>query len=441
MVDRIGEPLHGLDDAALARWAREHPGPATALASRSVAALGHAGGAHARALRRFAAAVSGLHPENRRADVLRVRQAFDELPAEAREAATVRFPGVVGPLNGVPFRYRIRANRIVAVAALHTLEHRAAHEARRERAEVRHAIVRFFGRVREALEPRPVTVRRRDLSRMLPGFRHAVEHQDPPLQLLLASTSGAGRFIAVDGEIGPTTRSVTVFVPGTTTDGNALQSNMMRLRSIDGRDAEPTRRAGVYWGGAEFPRLLVDNAFSRFDIGLRDRLAAFDAALDLETASSGAEQIYVGHSFGGSAIGSAEALGHDLTADVVVYAGAPGAGFGIRGPQDTANPSARRYALVATGDLNPAAGHLFFGRTMGAAPLSAMGVTRLSTGFLDHARREHRLRNHDDYFVPGSTSAQNLRAIALGLPVLPWLGGGLSDARLAARIDEADLPW
>gem|GEM_PF-2526193 len=432
--------LAALDAAGLNHWARSHVGAATVLAARSVARMGRERGPHGRALRRFASSISGLRADARRADVLAVRQAFDALPAAARELVTVAYPGVVGPLNGVPFEYRVRANQLVVVAALHTLQRRERIEARRQRAEGRNRVTRWAGRLRAWAEPSSVRARRRDLGRMVAGFRHAVEHQEPPLRLLVASTAGAGRVVALDGVIGEGTRSVTVFVPGTTTDANSLQANMERLRAVDGSDADPVAHTGVYWEGAEFPRTLVDNAAPRFAIGLRDLLAAFDAALDLETAVSGARQIYVGHSFGGAAIGSAEALGHDLTADAVVYAGAPGAGYGIRGPQDTANPFARRYALVAQGDLNPAAGHFFFGRTMGAAPLTAMGVTRLSTGFLDHAGRTGRLHNHDDYFRPGSTSALNIRAVALAHPVLEWQGSGLTDAELAAHIDAAGVP-
>lgn len=439
-----GEPseLVALSDVGLKDWARAHPDDAVRLAGRGERAISRLSPMHP--ARVFHDAVAGLRPGSDRADVRAVSSAWHGLSAADRALLTVEYPGLIGPLNGVPFEARSRANHIVVVAALRLLEQRARVEGRRAAGENRNALTRLGGRVRALMEPPYVRERRRDLARMLPGFRHAVEHATPHRRLLLASTAGRGRFVVIDGEISADTRSVTVFVPGTFTDANSLRANMDRLSAVDGRDVQPDARVGVYWAGGDFPSHLMENGSARYALGLRPSLAAFDAALDLEVEMAGAvesKQVYIGHSFGAAAIGAAESRGEGLTADVVVYAGAPGAGFGITGPQDTVNQDAPRYALVADGDLSPAAGHALFGKVMGAAPLSAMRVQRLSTGFLDHAGRRGRLRDHDDYLLPGSTSALNIRAVVLGLPVLPWLGKGGSDEELAAKIDAAEVPW
>jgi len=429
-----------LGDEELAAWAQENLAATAGWCSRGLDELAAQGEAQAA----FVGAVRELHPDTRRPDVALVAAAWRALPRAVAREITVAFPAVVGPLNGIPFAARVRATSLLAAVELAGLEERARVEGRRGAGENRNALTRLGGRLRALFEPHAVRERRRNLSLMLPGFRYAVRDAHPRVRLLQASTLGRGRFVALDGEITGHTRSVAVLVPGTFTDGGSLANGLQRVAGIDGHEEAPATAVGIYWAGGDFPRELLENGDPEFAERMRGPLAAFDAALDLELREAGAgeaRETYVGHSFGAAAIGSAEALDYGLTADAVVYVGAPGAGFGISSPVDTVNPDAARYALVAKGDLTPVAGHLLFARAMGAAPLEAMGVRRLSTGFLDHASRSARLHNHDDYLRPGSTSALNIRAVVLGKRVLPWLGGVDSDEELAAKIDKADVGW
>ena len=59
---------------------------------------------------------------------------------------------------------------------------------------------------------------------------------------------------------------------------------------------------------------------------------------------------YVGHSYGGSILGTAEALG--LTADRTLYVAAAGAGFGVERPDDwhNRNPHVLRFSMTAPTD-------------------------------------------------------------------------------------------
>ena len=94
---------------------------------------------------------------------------------------------------------------------------------------------------------------------------------------------------------------------------------------------------------------------------------------------------YIGHSYGGSILGTAEALG--LTADRTLYVAAAGAGVGVDDPSDwhNRNPDVLRFSMTAPGDLIEAgAGHP--GGPHGADPDEMPGVIHLATGDYDDGR-------------------------------------------------------
>lgn len=432
----MGE-LTSLDDAGLREWARDHGGDAAELSLASM--LGAPGAAG-----EFAAALRHLQPSRRREDVATVAALWGQVPPLRRAEWAVRYPGVIGPLNGADFPSRERANVLVAAGLLHRLTAELAEAEERG----------FLATWRRG--PR-AGFRVGHLRRQLNGLREAVVRGTPgsgaePWQLLFVSDEADGQFVMLSGDLSAATRSIAVLVPGTLTYGNHLGMNVRRLADVDGRDECPDTAVGIYWQGTEFPRFVTDNADQRFNGAARERLSAFDAALDLEAqrvaavGAAPAPQTYVGHSYGASAIGSAEAVGEGLTLDRLVYVGAPGTGYQVDVPADTVNPDADRYALVAPVDVTPWMGGLLYGRTMGGDPVREMGAVRLETGFLDHARRRDRLVRHNDYLRGGSTSALNIRAVVLGrrtLPAVvgrPWPWGRISDRRLARRIDGLRLP-
>lgn len=433
-----------LSDDELRIWAREHPAECEELLGRDARTMSCSDDPVAAAL---GAALLSLTPDRLRADVFIAAAAWDAVPADRRRALALRYPAVVGPLNGAGFSERVSANRLVAAGLLRRLQLQAAQVPgpetlwRRIKWQPLERTRRFVWglRVGEQLA---------GVQRQTDGFHWAVHSPDAP-GLLYASSEADGRIVAISGEVGARTRTVAVFVPGTLTDGNSLFVNMIRLASIDGRSESPGSAVGVYWQGTEFPRFITDNANTRYNQGARERLSAFDAALDVECARHVAGRVmqtYVGHSYGASAIGSAESRAEGLTLDRMVYAGAPGTGFRVDVPQDTVNPDAERYALIAPVDWKPLVGGLLYGRALGGDPVREMGAQLLETGFLEHEARRGRLLNHNDYLLNGSTAALNIRAVVLGrrtLPAVlrrPWPWGRMSDRRLRRRIDGLGWP-
>ena len=433
-----------LNDDELRRWAREHAAQCEELLGRDVRTMSCSDDPVAAA---FGTALLLLTPDRLRADVFLAASAWDAVPADRRRALALEYPAVVGPLNGAGFAERVGANRLLAAGLLRRLERQASAVPgpkplwRRISWQPMESARRFVWGMRVGEQVAGV-------QRQLDGFRWAVQSPDAP-GLLHASTEADGRFVAVSGEVGPGTRTVAVFVPGTLTYGNHLSMNMSRLSNIDGRSEAPGSAVGVYWQGIEFPRFITDNANARYNQDARERLSAFDAALDVECARHVAGRVmqtYIGHSYGASAIGSAESTAEGLTLDRMVYAGAPGTGFRVDVPQDTVNPDAERYALIAPVDWKPLVGGLLYGRAMGGDPIREMGAQLLETGFLEHAARRGRLLKHNDYLLGGSTAALNIRAVVLGrrtLPAVlrrPWPWGRMSDRRLRRRIDGLGWP-
>jgi pimeloyl-ACP methyl ester carboxylesterase len=124
---------------------------------------------------------------------------------------------------------------------------------------------------------------------------------------------------------------------------------------------------------------------------------------------------YVGHSYGGSILGTAEAMG--LTADRTVYVEAAGAGVGVNDPGDwhNENPYVMRFSMTAPGDwiellqgmpLNP----------HGADPDEMAGVIRLATGHYDDGRAMAGPDTHSDVLNEPSTAWRNILAVMTGQP-------------------------
>jgi len=88
---------------------------------------------------------------------------------------------------------------------------------------------------------------------------------------------------------------------------------------------------------------------------------------------------YIGHSYGGSILGTAERFG--LTADRVIYAEAAGAGVGVHAPTDwhNRNPAVLRFSITAPGDLIGLVQGVPFG-PHGADPDRMPGVIPLAAG-------------------------------------------------------------
>lgn len=295
-------------------------------------------------------------------------------------------PGLIGNLDGVPFPVRIEANAV----------------------NVRRALAA------EVAAGRGDGDRARDLRGLL-GAR-----------LIAFDPAGNGRYIEQIGELTGPVPGVGVLVPGTGAGPHTAAANARRARALADRSGAPVF---VYADGdfpqqvapppgpgaaARLPGSAIDPRPARA-IG-RD-LAGFGAALDLEVAGTvpGAPVAYIGHSYGGTIVGTAEQYG--LRADAVVFASGSGTGA-ADGPWHDPNPAVRRYSMTPPGD--PIHWAQRFGGLHGADPDTAPGVTRLDTGHYGQGNGHHGelvagVGAHGGYLDdPDSTAFGNLVAVLSG---------------------------
>ena len=306
-------------------------------------------------------------------------------------------PATIGNLYGLPFADRITANRIGIQRAL---------EAERGRLGTWRGNPQRVEQLASLLRP-------------VPG----VDGRPTLRKFLAFDNRGAGRYIEQVGALAPDSAGVGVLVPGT--GSNLANSDDQRRRAL-----ELARRSGapvlVYSDGYVPQRVLpesrsfrdadpvkgtaMDGAPARV---LGRRLAAFGRDLDAEVAAGapGARTTYIGHSYGGSVVGTAEQYG--LRADNVVFASSAGTGAGD-GPWCDPNPGVRRYSMTAPGD--PIHWAQRFGASVhGGDPDVAPGVQRLDTGFDSQGHLIEGKDGHSSYFDdPGSTAFGNLVAVLSG---------------------------
>jgi hypothetical protein len=271
-----------------------------------------------------------------------------------------------------------------------------------------------------------------------------------PHQLLAFDPRGDGQVVELLGDA-RTARRLTVFVPGTGSDLERYPGSLRRMTRFAAADPS---LAVVLWQGADFP----DQPFDDGTLPLREhvlaaayrdaadvagpRLAAEVAGLRIALPGPACDLTVVGHSYGGSVVGSAEA--HGMRADRVVhvasagtYTAHPVAEPGVEHFSMTAyddpirlaqghdlDDTASRWKAVTPWPLHPAAplvqdaAKLVAGDPSqvghGADPDLAPGVVRLDTGRYDTGRLVH---GHSDMFTPGSTAFRNLLAVMTGRPV------------------------
>ncbi|MDL9938531.1 alpha/beta hydrolase [Gordonia sp. ABSL1-1] len=315
--------------------------------------------------------LAGMRPDQRRTVLAQMS------PADIRRMIQAD-PRIMGNLDGVPFEHRATANEINIRNAI--VEEIRAGRGTGERAQ----------KLRELLTQQPDPWTSDD-----PHGDHTSERRF----IAFASTPN-GRFVEMIGNLEPGVRNATVYVPGTGTNLNSSDSNRRSAFEL----ARQTHGPVLLYADGDLPqRLAFDNlggtiAWSlldpfhandhaiddlrgsavdpRFAREMAPRLVAFGHELDAEIAAHapGATTTFIGHSYGGSIVGSAEQLG--LRADNVIYASSAGTGV-YDGPW--VNPDAHRYSLTYPGDpiqyfqSIPENPH-------GDDPDSAPGVTRLDTG-------------------------------------------------------------
>lgn len=306
------------------------------------------------------------------------RKLLSRMSTDDRRRLAQADPHAIGNMDGVDFDLRADANEMSIRAAL-------ADEFRAGRGGIGH---RRADRLRAFLAHRTDPVTGRDVERRFVAFDDA----------------GHGRLIEMIGSFTSQTRHATVLVPGTRSNLNDSQKDSDAAWQLARRTGGPVflymdgelpqevgfeglPRALALSAGSPLVTLgpsvvasLADTAVEpRFARDMAPRLVGFGKELDIEIAcrAPGASTTFIGHSYGGSIVGSAEQLG--LRADNVIYASSAGTGV-FDGPWHDANPEVRRFSLTAPGDPIHYVQSLP-GNPHGHDPDTTPGVTRLDTGY------------------------------------------------------------
>jgi hypothetical protein len=308
-------------------------------------------------------------------------------PAQ-RQRLVADFPQQVGNTDGVPWDMRVAANRV----------------------NIAQAIVDGLGE--------PASQQRTAFYRTLLS-----EIDDPTRsgqrvdRQVLAFDPARASLVELNGNLS-TAKSVAVLVPGlnTTIEGSAANTQTAR------RFVSATRGdvATITYLGGRFPRGnpvtgIADAADPRYALDMAPRLAAFSEDVDRTVDATGRPipVTYIGHSYGGSIVGTAEALG--LTADRMLYVAAAGAGVGVDDPSDwhNRNPDVLRFSMTAPGDFIEAVQGIP-GGPHGADPDEMPGVIRLATGYYDDGRLMAGPRAHSDLLNWPSDSWRAILAVITG---------------------------
>lgn len=318
----------------------------------------------------------------------RIASQIDAMAPDQRERLVTEFPRQVGNTDGIPWDMRIAANRV----------------------NIAQAIVDGFGD--------PAAEQRTAVYRNLLG-----EIDDPARsgqrvdRQILAFDPARASLVELNGNLS-TAKSVAVLVPGlnTTIEGSAADATTAR------RFVSATRGdvATITYLGGPFPRGnpvtgVLDAASPRYALNMAPRLVAFSEDVDRTVDATGRPipVTYVGHSYGGSIVGTAEALG--LTADRTLYVAAAGTGVGVDDPGDwhNRNPDVLRFSMTAPGDLIEAVQGIP-GGPHGADPDEMPGVIRLATGNYDDGRLMAGPQAHTDVLNWPSDAWRNILAVISG---------------------------
>ena len=381
------------------------------LTARLVAALDRLGAADADAAHDIAEALNPAHAPQAPtapagawpvplADVVagwsaigqdRIANQIVAMTPEQRQRLIDEFPKQVGNTDGVPWDMRIAANRVNIAQAIA--------DERRSAGPGMQARVAFYQDLLAEVDDPARSGRRVD-------------------RQILAFDPGRASLIELNGNLA-TARSLAVMVPGmnTTIEDSAANTKTARrfVSATRGEVATITYLGGAFPHGANVATGVVDAADPRYALDMAPRLAAFSEDVDRTVDATGRTipVTYVGHSYGGSILGTAEVFG--LTADRTLYLAAAGAGVGVDDPSDwhNRNPDVLRFSMTAPGDLigvvqgNPVSPH-------GADPDRMPGVIHLAAGDYDDGRAVAGPWAHTDMVNVPSDSWRNILAVITG---------------------------
>jgi hypothetical protein len=320
----------------------------------------------------------------------RIANQITEMTPEQRQRLIDEFPKQVGNTDGVPWPMRVAANRINIAQAI-------ADERREAAPGSQNRIAFYQGLLGEIDDP-----------------AHSGRRVD---RQILAFDPGRASLIELNGSLA-TAKSVAVMVPGlnTTIEGSAENTKTAR-RFVSATRGEV---AAITYLGGPFPRGayiagVADAADPRYALEMAPRLLAFSEDVEHTVDATGRDipVTYIGHSYGGSIMGTAEVFG--LTADRTLYLAAAGAGVGVDDPSDwhNRNPDVLRFSMTAPGDLIEAVQGIP-GGPHGADPDEMPGVIHLAAGDYDGGRPMAGPQAHSDIINAPSDSWRNILAVITG---------------------------
>ncbi|OBK72169.1 alpha/beta hydrolase [Mycobacterium sp. 1274761.0] len=384
---------------------------ADVLSSQIAAALDHLGSADADAARDITEALTPAHAPKVQtvaagagpiplADVVagwsaisqdRIASQIAAMTPDQQQALIDDFPKQVGNTDGVPWDMRVAANRVNVAKAI-------VDERRENRPGAQARIAFYQGLLAEVDDPARSG---RRIGRQILAF-------DPDRASL----------IELNGDLAAA-KSVAVMVPGmnTTIEGSAANTTTARrfVAATRGEVAAITYLGGPFPRGSTLVAGAVDAADPRYALDMAPRLVAFSEDVDRTVDATGRSipVTYVGHSYGGSILGTAEVFG--LTADRTLYLAAAGAGVGVDDPSDwhNRNPDVLRFSMTAPGDPiglvqgSPTSPH-------GADPDTMPDVIHLAPGDYDDGRPMAGPQAHTDIVNAPSDSWRNILAVITG---------------------------
>lgn len=356
---------------------------------------------------------------------------FNDLDSEAVLALIAADPQTIGNTNGVPFDVRATANEINIRNSL------ADEYAKAEPNEAR------IDQLKTMLTPINDPSKTDRIDQVIPatGDDATVDDSVVERKYISFSPEGNGRAIEMIGTIEPGIDGVGVYVPGT---GTVLDHSTPNHNAGWNLAEESNAPVFLYMDG-DFPTNLYAEAPSpSYAQDMAPKLVEFGKEIDREVADKapGTAVTYIGHSYGGSIVGSAEQLG--LRADRVLHASS--AGIGTFGTEwNNPNPNVARYSMTVPGDpigtvqsiptsnvdIIPGSGNFTVPNPHGGDPDEAPGVTRLDTGYYgpNYGRANEVVfgpDGHGGYWNdPESTAFQNMVGVISGGEVTGYVERGI----------------
>lgn len=328
----------------------------------------------------------------------RIAAQISTLTAEQRQQLIEQAPLQLGNTDGVPWDMRIAANRITIANAIidqHQILDRPVAEklgaaippttdpASAERMWAVLHVDPTMRAVAIAAHDREATQRLALYQDLLSTVTDPLDSRRRIPRHIIGFDPNRESFIELIGDINHA-QSLAVLIPGlNTTLTSSPVNNATARQFVTGSGGDI---AMITYLGGPFPTGnmltgVIDAANPRYAEQMAPRLVAFSE--DVQRVAHSSERpmpvTYIGHSYGGSILGTAERLG--LTADQVIYVQAAGSGVGVHSFTDwnNRNPHVQRFSMTAPGDLiefvqgfplNP----------HGADPDTMNGVITLPTG-------------------------------------------------------------